>query len=243
MSDKTAIVTGASRGIGRAIALTLARNGYSLLISCRHSSRELSQVQSEILSYPVKCISFIGNAGDHADAEELFKTARQELGEVNLLINNAGISHVGLLQDMSFEEWDCILTSNLTSVFNMCKLVIPDMIAKKHGKIINISSVWGLCGASCETAYSATKGAVNAFTRALGKELAPSNIQVNAIACGVVNTSMNSCFSGEELDTLCAGIPAGRMASPEEIADLVMQLVHSPSYLTGEVIKMDGGWI
>lgn len=243
MSDKNAIVTGASRGIGRSIALALAESGYNLLISCNHSVDELKKVQSEILSHSVKCISFVGNAGDHAMAEELYQTAREELGEIHILINNAGISHIGLLQDMTYEEWDSILNVNLTSVFNMCKLVIPDMIARKQGKIINISSVWGLCGASCETAYSATKGAVNAFTKALGKELAPSNIQVNAIACGAVNTSMNSCFSAEEREALCTEIPAGRMAFPEEIAELVMHLINSPSYLTGEVIKMDGGWI
>lgn len=243
MTHNTAIITGSSRGIGRAIAHTLAQNNYSLLINCSHSAEELTQVQKELSQYPIKCIPFTGDVGDHTIAKKLYETAKNELGDITLLINNAGISHIGLLQDMTSEEWNHILNVNLTSVFNMCRLVIPDMIARQQGKIINISSVWGLCGASCEVAYSAAKGAVNAFTKALGKELAPSNIQVNAIACGAVDTSMNSCFSQEELRTLCSEIPAGRIAAPEEVAELVMHLVNSPSYLTGEVIKMDGGWI
>lgn len=244
MESKNAIITGASRGIGRAIAHVLAQNGYNLLINCSRKEAELLLVEEELKrNYSIKCVSYIGNIGNPSCAEELFHTAKSELGDISLLINNAGISHVGLLQDMSYEEWNNILNVNLTSVFNMCKLVIPDMVSQKNGKIINISSVWGLCGASCEVAYSATKGAINSFTKALGKELAPSNISVNAIACGAVNTSMNSCFSHEELEDLCTEIPAGRMASPKEVAELVLTLVNAPSYLTGEIIKMDGGWI
>lgn len=244
MEKKTAIITGASRGIGRAIAHTLARNGYNILINCSRSHKELETVKEELESlYSVKCVTYVGNVGNPVCAEELFKIAQSELGNISVLINNAGISHIGLLQDMTYEEWNNILSVNLTSVFNMCKLVIPDMVSMRTGKIINISSVWGLCGASCEAAYSATKGAINSFTMALGKELAPSNISVNAIACGAVDTSMNACFSAEEQKELCEQIPAGRMASPDEIATLVLTLINSPSYLTGEVIKMDGGWI
>lgn len=244
MNHKNAIITGSSRGIGRATALLFARNGYNLLINCCHSHEELMKTCEEIRSeYAVKCIPFLGNAGDSACASELFSLAKKELGDIHLLINNAGVSHIGLLQDMTDEEWNRLLNTNLTSVFNMCRLVIPDMLSRKQGKIINISSVWGICGASCEAAYSATKGAVNALTRALGKELAPSGIQVNAIAFGAIHTSMNNCFSQNELDQLASEIPAGRMAEPEEAAEFILQLANSPSYLTGEVIKMDGGWI
>lgn len=244
MNTKTAIVTGASRGIGKSIALELAANGYDLLINSSRSADALENVKAEIISkYQVKCVTFTGNIGDHSIAENAYNTAHKELGNLSLLINNAGISHIGLLQDMTFDEWDNIINVNLTSAFNMSKLVIPDMLSLGYGKIINISSVWGLCGASCEVAYSASKGALNAFTKALGKELAPSNIQVNAIACGAVNTSMNSCFDENELKDLCNEIPAGRMASPEEIAKLCFQLTQAPSYLTGEIIKVDGGWI
>ncbi len=244
MNHKNAIITGSSRGIGRATALLFARNGYNLLINCCHSHEELMKTCEEIRSeYAVKCIPFLGNAGDPACASELFSLAKKELGDIHLLINNAGVSHIGLLQDMTDEEWNRLLNTNLTSVFNMCRLVIPDMLSRKQGKIINVSSVWGICGASCEAAYSATKGAVNALTRALGKELAPSGIQVNAIAFGTIHTSMNNCFSQNELDQLASEIPAGRMAEPEEAAEFILQLANSPSYLTGEVIKMDGGWI
>lgn len=243
MSNKNALVTGASRGIGRSIALALADAGYNLLINCSKSEEQLLKVQREILSKSVKCEIFIGNAGNPDTAIAMFSHAKETLGDIHLLINNAGISKVGLLQDMSFEDWNTIFNTNVSSIFNMCKCVIPEMVTRQQGKIINISSVWGLCGASCEAAYSATKGAVNSLTKALGKELAPSNIQVNAIACGAVDTSMNACFSEEDLNALSEEIPAGRMAQPDEIAQMVIQIINSPSYLNGEVIKMDGGWI
>lgn len=243
MNQKNAIVTGASRGIGRAIALTLADNGYNILINCSHSEEELHKVQEDILAKGVRCETYVGNVGDHEQACALYQKAMNSLGSVQVLINNAGISKVGLLQDMSFNEWDEIINTNLTSVFNLCKLVTPQMVRNRSGKIINISSVWGLCGASCEVAYSATKGAINALTKALGKELAPSNVAVLSIACGAVDTAMNHCFSAEDLQALSEEIPAGRMATPEEIAAMVLHLLEAPSYLTGEVIKMDGGWI
>ena len=152
-------------------------------------------------------------------------------------------SIIGLLQDLSFEDWNRILSANLSSVFHCAKLAIPGMIHNHSGKIINISSVWGVCGASCEAAYSATKGGVNGLTMALAKELAPSDIQVNAIACGAIDTEMNGFLSEEEHEMLLDEIPAGRMGKPEEVADLVLKLVEAPDYLTGQVIKMDGGWI
>lgn len=243
MNQKNAIVTGASRGIGRAIALQLADQGYNLLINSSRSEQDLTQVQNEILEKGVQCITFLGNVGNHQVATELYATALKHFGSIQVLINNAGISKVGLLQDMTFEEWDEIVNVNLTSVFNLSKLVTPDMVRAQYGKIINISSVWGLCGASCEVAYSSTKGAINAFTKALGKELAPSNVSVLAIACGAVDTAMNHCFSEEDRIALCEEIPAGRMATPEEVAEITLHLINSPTYLTGEVIKLDGGWI
>lgn len=242
MKGFNAIVTGASRGIGRAAAIRLAQEGCNVLINSSSSLNDLMRVRSEILGYNVKCEIFSGDIGRSDISAELIDHAHKALGDINILINNAGISRVGLLQDMTFEDFDRIMKSNLYSVFNMCKGVIPDMVSNKQGKIINISSVWGLCGASCEVAYSATKGGINAFTKALGKELAPSNIQVNAIACGIVDTAMNSCFSPEDIEDLCSEIPVGRMASCDEVSDMIIQLLNSPAYLNGEVIKMDGGW-
>ena len=175
--------------------------------------------------------------------QRLFKEIESRFGHVDVLVNNAGISIIGLLQDLSFEDWNRILSANLSSVFHCAKLAIPGMIHNHSGKIINISSVWGVCGASCEVAYSATKGGINALTRALAKELAPSNIQVNAIACGAIDTEMNAFLSEEEKESLMAEIPAGRMGQPDEVAALVLQLITGNEYLTGQVIQLDGGWI
>ena len=159
-----------------------------------------------------------------------------------MLVNNAGIAYIGLLQDMTVSDWQRIVNTNLTSVFNCCKLAIPLMLSARQGKIINISSVWGNVGASCEVAYSATKGGINAFTKALAKELAPSNIQVNAVACGAIDTEMNQWMEEEDLIGLVEDIPAGRLGRAEEVADLVYHLGYKNAYLTGQVIGLDGGW-
>ena len=164
-------------------------------------------------------------------------------GGVDVLVNNAGISYIGLLQDMTPADWERMLRTNLTSVFNCCKLAVPYMISQKQGKIVNISSVWGVVGASCETAYSATKGGINALTKALAKELAPSNIQVNAIACGAIDTEMNQWMDEDDLIALVDEIPSGRLGRAEEVADLAYHLGYKESYLTGQIIGLDGGWI
>ena len=168
---------------------------------------------------------------------------KKEFGNVDILINNAGISMIGLFQDMTRDEWERIINTNLGSLYNCCHFAIPDMVKNKCGKIINISSVWGIAGASCEVAYSASKGGVNALTRALAKELAPSNIQVNAIACGAIDTDMNHFLSDDELTSLTDEIPAGRLGTPDEVGNLVRSLCDGSSYLTGQIIQLDGGWI
>ena len=191
MPRKTVLVTGASRGIGKAIAVKFAKKGYNVAISCVHSQDRLLQTKKEIESFQVSCLAYTGDMGDMICCQELFEKIKKQFGGVDVLVNNAGISYIGLLQDMQPEDWEKMLHVNLTSVFNCCKLAIPYMVHQKQGKIINISSVWGVVGASCETAYSATKGGINALTKALAKELAPSNIQVNAVACGAIDTEMN----------------------------------------------------
>ena len=162
---------------------------------------------------------------------------------IDVLVNNAGISYIGLLTDMSPDDWQRIVNTNLTSVFNSCRLAVPGMVHEHSGTIINISSVWGCCGASCEVAYSATKGGINAFTQALAKELAPSNIQVNAVACGAIDTEMNAFLSEADRIALTDEIPSGRFGRPEEVAELVLDLAQKHSYLTGQIIRLDGGWI
>lgn len=243
MAQKTVLVTGASRGIGKAIAVKFAKKGYNVAISCVRSKDRLMQAKKEIESYQVPCLSYIGDMGDMAACEELFELIRKQFGSLDVLVNNAGVSYIGLLQDMSVQDWDRVIHTNLNSVFNCCKLAIPGMISRKQGKIINISSVWGNVGASCEVAYSATKGAVNAFTKALAKELAPSSIQVNAVACGAIDTEMNQWMDESEFISLVEEIPAGRLGKAEEVADLVYHLGYKNSYLTGQVIGLDGGWI
>ena len=149
-----------------------------MVISCVHRAEQLEQTRREIESFQSPCLAYLGDMGDLKSCETLFSQIRSRFGGVDVLVNNAGISYIGLLQDMSSEDWERMLHVNLTSVFNCCKLSIPYMVRQKQGKIVNVSSVWGVVGASCETAYSATKGGINALTKALAKELAPSNIQV-----------------------------------------------------------------
>lgn len=240
---KTVLVTGSSRGIGKAIALKYAREGYNVIINCIHRQNELLQTREEILSYGVGCLAFIGDIGNYQTAEDLFKMANEQFGGVDILINNAGVSYVGLFTDMQPEDWNHITNTNLTSVFNCCRLAVPSMVSKHAGKIINISSVWGSVGASCEVAYSASKGAINSLTMALAKELAPSNIQVNAVACGAIDTEMNQFLCEEDKEALIEEIPANRFGRAEEVAEFIFQLTNGNEYLNGQVIKFDGAWI
>ncbi|HJB91935.1 MAG TPA: SDR family NAD(P)-dependent oxidoreductase [Candidatus Eisenbergiella merdigallinarum] len=240
MEHKTALITGASRGIGRAIACAFASAGYDLFLTCLRSEESLKQLCRDLSErFGVRAVPFCGDMGDFAAVQSLFSGIRR----LDVLVNNAGISHIGLLSDMSPEEWRRIMATNLDSCFYTCKLAVPLMVHEKRGKILNISSVWGSAGASMEAAYSASKGAVNSLTKALAKELAPSNIQVNAIACGVIDTDMNRCFSEEEMRALIEEIPADRLGSAEEVAALALQLAGSPSYLTGQIIALDGGFL
>lgn len=241
---KTVLITGASRGIGRAAATAFAKAGYNLVITCSKTETELLQLKTELeKTYAADVLTSVGDIADFAYVTELFGQVSKRFAGVDVLINNAGISYVGLLEDMTIEQWNRMVGVNLTSVFFTCKLAIPYMLSKKSGKIINISSVWGNVGASCEVAYSACKGGMNAFTKGLAKELAPSSIQVNAIACGCIDTQMNACFTEEERAELAEEIPAGRFGMPEEVASLALSLAEGNDYLTGQVITLDGGWI
>ena len=243
MHKKTVLITGSSRGIGKAIAMKYAKKGYNVVINCKTNEELLLKVKKEIESFQTNCLAFVGDVGDYATCELLFEQIKKHFGSIDVLINNAGISYIGLLTDMKPNEWNQIIQNNLTSVFNCCHLAIPYMIHKQKGKIVNISSVWGVTGASCEVAYSTTKGGMNAFTKALAKELAPSNIQVNAIACGAIDTEMNQFLSDEELLQLIDEIPANRLGRAEEVANLVYSITHKNQYLTGQIIQLDGGWI
>lgn len=243
MRKKTVLVTGSSRGIGKAIALKFAAEGYHIIINCVNNRQLLLETKKEIEQYGVSCLAFVGDMGEYNTVKDLFEQISLEFGSIDVLVNNAGISYIGLFTDMTTEEWNHIINTNLTSVFNCCHLAVPSMVHQKSGKIINISSVWGNVGASCEVAYSATKGGINSLTKALGKELAPSNIQVNAISCGAIDTEMNHFLEEDELNNLMDEIPSGRMGKAEEVANLAFQLATGNEYLTGQVITLDGGWI
>lgn len=241
---QTALITGASRGIGAALAETFARAGYQLTLCCQHSEEKLMTLSKRLQEqYHTTVLVRIGDVGDYAFVKTMVDATLEAFGAIDVLINNAGISYIGLLTDMSIEDWNRIVATNLTSVFSTCRCAVPSMVHNKRGRIINISSVWGNVGASCEVAYSACKGGINSFTRALGKELAPSQITVNAIACGVIDTDMNRCFSEEERADLIAEIPAERMGRPEEVAELAFSIASGHAYLNGQIITLDGGWI
>lgn len=241
---KCILITGASRGIGRSIALHFAKNNYHVCLNCRKSIDELEDVRMQIDSMKTgSCEIVMGDAGNPKDVRRIFDKIKGTYGRLDVLVNNAGISHIGLLSDMSDEEWDNVIRTNLSSVFYCCRAAIPAMVSEKRGRIINVSSMWGVSGASCEAAYSASKSGVNGLTRALAKELAPSNIQVNALAPGVIDTVMNGQLNEEERQNLAYEIPMGRFGSPDEVAKVIWDLANAPEYLTGQIIGIDGGYL
>lgn len=240
METKTVLITGASRGIGRATAIEFARAGYNLVLVCINNIESLEKLAEDLsTTYKIKCDAFKTDISNPDEVRALFT----KITPPNILINNAGISYIGLLTDMSDEDWMQTINTNLSSAFYMCRATIPHMLSDFSGKIINVSSVWGECGASMEVAYSASKGGLDSFTKALAKELAPSGISVNAVACGLIDTEMNSHLSDEELSDVVAEIPADRIGKPQEIASVILSLAKSTDYLTGQIIKVDGGWV
>ena len=240
--NKTAVITGASGAIGSETALALAKEGYQLLL-CGHSSKEkLEETRDRCLMHTSTCLTIYGDIGDSRTAKNIADTAIRQLGRIDVLINNAGVSRIGLVTDVTDDEWFHMLNTNLSSAFFLCRQVLPAMIHEKSGRILNISSIWGSVGASCEAIYSASKGGLNAFTKALAKELAPSGIAVNAVASGIIDTKMNASLTPEEIESICLEIPIGRMASPEETAAFIALLLKAPVYMTGQIIGFDGGW-
>ena len=235
------LITGASRGIGRAVAIEFAKNKHNIIICAKSDLEGLQNTKRLVENEGVSCYIGLCDVTNEDSVEEFISDSAKAIGKTDILINNAGISYIGLLQDMSLEDWNKVLNTNLTSAFLMSKYVIPEMLKKQSGHIINISSVWGNIGASMEVAYSASKGGINSFTKALAKELAPSNISVNAISPGFIDTDMNKVFEKDELDAIFEEIPMGRAGSPSEVAKLIYKIAMS-DYITGQVITIDGGW-
>ncbi|MGN1319065.1 MAG: elongation factor P 5-aminopentanone reductase [Lachnospirales bacterium] len=242
MGNKTVLVTGASRGIGKEIARSFAIEGYNVAIMCKSSINELNETLKELKELTPDVMALKYDLAKYENAEFAVRKILDEFENIDVLVNNAGVSYIGLFNTMKPNQWQNIMKNNMDTVFNTTHAVLQNMIKNHKGSIINISSMWGSIGASCEVAYSASKGAVNAFTKALAKEVAPSNIRVNAIACGAIDTSMNSFLNKEERKALEEEIPLGRFGTTEEVASMAMYLASDESrYITGQIIGVNGG--
>ncbi|MCK9479008.1 MAG: 3-oxoacyl-ACP reductase FabG [Firmicutes bacterium] len=238
--SKAVIVTGASRGIGSALAQEFGNAGYNVLINYNSSENEASALKSRIANSEIFC----ADVSCRNQVDDMIDFCMKKFGKIDVLINNAGISGFKLFNEITCDEWDNMINVNLKGAFNCCQSVLGCMLHNKSGKIINISSVWGLCGASCEVHYSTAKAGIIGLTKALAKELAPSNIQVNCIAPGVIDTDMNKCLTQQEMQLLINEIPAGRMGSPLDVASCALFLADDKTnYITGQVISPNGGFV
>ena len=238
---KTVIVTGGSRGIGAAIVKDLALKKYNVVLNYNKSEKEAEKIKEELKENDINIEIFKADVSDKKQAKELIEFTLNKFKNINVLINNAGIDQIKPFMEITENDWNTMFKINLNSVFNCTQEALKNMIHNKKGCIINISSIWGITGASCEVHYSASKAAIDGMTKALAKELGPSNIRVNSIAPGLVNTEMNKELSKEDLAELKKEIPLGRIAQPEEIAKSVEWLIED-EYVSGQIISVNGGW-
>lgn len=238
---KTAIVTGGSRGIGAAIVKMLAKEGYNVIINYNRSEEIAKRMKEEFTSKGYSVETFQADVSKREEVKELVEFTIQKFGKIDVLINNAGISQTKLFTDITEEDWNNMLNIDLNSVFHMTQEVVPYMIHEKQGCIINISSIWGMIGASCEVHYSVAKAGVDAMTKSLAKELGPSNIRVNSIAPGIIDTDMNRYLSSEELEQITEEIPLGKIGNTSAIAKCAKWLMED-DYTTGQIISINGGW-
>lgn len=236
-TKKVAIVTGGSRGIGSAIVKKLALNNYNVILNYNTSYNEATLIANEFENVKI----FKADVSNPNDVKNLISFAINTFGKIDLLVNNAGIDLIKPINDMSIEEFDKIIKTNLYSAFYTSKNVCDLMIHQKSGCILNISSIWGIIGSSCEMAYSVSKAGMDAMTKSLAKEFGPSNIRVNSIAPGFIDTDMNSEINIQEKDSILDNIPLGRIGTPSEIADCALYLANA-EYITGQVIQVNGGW-
>lgn len=235
---KNAVITGGTRGIGLACARKFAENGYNVTVIYKSSDEAANRLKSEYGISAVKC-----DVSDPNKVKEAFRHIREYSGSTDILVNNAGISYFGLLSDMTDSEWKNLIDTNLSSCFYTCREVIPGMVSAKSGRIINIGSVWGKLGASCEAAYSAAKAGISGLTMALSKELGPSGITVNCVLPGVIETDMNSNLSEDALKELAENTPLMRLGTPDDVAETVLFLAsEKASFITGELIGVGGGF-
>ncbi len=237
IQNKLALVTGASRGIGAEIVKTLSQNGYSVILNYNKSKSLAEEIEKNYKNV----YSFQADISKYNEIKSLVNFAINKFGHIDLLVNNAGIDLIKTINDTTFEEFDNLMKTNLYSAFFTSKEVSKYMIDKKSGHIINISSIWGIIGASCEVAYSISKAGLDAMTKSLAKELGPSNIRVNSIAPGIIDTDMNSFLTENEQNELFNEIPLKRMGTTKEVANCVLFLENNP-YITGQIIQVNGGW-
>ena len=240
--QKIAIVTGASRGIGREVAKELAESGITVIANYNKSEEEAKKLQQELEEQNFKLEIFKADVSKREDVKKLVEYTIEKHGKIDILINNAGISEYKLFTDETDEDWDKLINTNLYSAFAMSQEVIPNMVHNKKGCIINISSIWGIVGGSLEVFYSISKAGLDGMTKALAKELGPSNIRVNSIAPGMINTKMNSKFTEKEIEEIKEEIPLERLGNPQDIAKCVKWLIDD-NYTTGQVISINGGWV
>lgn len=253
---KIVLITGSSRGIGKAIAKKFAENNnknnkYKIIINgvrrekdLNKAVRELSEIIEAKGGNSEDVLGIMCDISDYSKVSKMFDVIEKKYGEVDILINNAGVSYVGLFSDMQEEEWNNIININLKGVINCSNRACKNMVKNRYGNIVNISSIWGEVGGSCEVLYSATKGAINGFTKSLGKELGSSNIKVNAVSCGLIETEMNNNLDEEEKNDFIESIAMMRIGKSEEVANLVYYLCSEESnYITSQVIRIDGGYI
>lgn len=242
--SKVALVTGASRGIGREIALELARSGISVAINYYSSEEKAKELLLEIKNLSINAQIYKADVSNEYQVSEMVHKVQSELGEIDIAVNNAGISQIGLFTDMTSSERDRMIGVNLIGAMNVSKAVLPSMIHYKRGSIINISSMWGEVGASCEVVYSAAKAGLIGFTKALAKEVGPSGIRVNCVSPGVIDTEMNAELSEADMNELINDIPLRRIGTPTDIAKAVKFLVsEKSSYINGQVLSVNGGII
>ena len=244
MENKSVVITGGSRGIGRACAVTFAKNGYNVLIGYNKNSEAAEETLAEIKKYGVKCAAYQADISNKDEARKLISKAMFEFGGIDVLVNNAGIARAALMTDVTEADFHELFATNVGGAYFASQAAIPEMIGAGGGKIINISSMWGQVGASCETLYSATKAAVIGLTKAMAKELAPSRITVNCVAPGVIDTDMNACYDEDTMWELAEKTPLSRLGTPEDIAGAVYFLASDAAdFITGEVLAVNGGFV
>ena len=239
--NKVIIVTGASRGIGREISRELAKKGYIIIANYNKSEKQILELKEELEKEKVKIDIFKADVSKRKETQQLVKYAIKKYGKIDVLINNAGISQIKEFTQITDKDWNNMININLNSVFYMTQEVFKNMIHNKNGCIINMSSIWGQIGASCESHYSVSKAGIDAITKSLAKELGPSNIRVNSIAPGIIDTEMNKNLSSEDLKSIKEEIPLEKIGKAKDIEKCIEWLIED-EYTTGQIISINGGW-